>query len=221
MSIAKNLRAGGKMFLLSAIALGMALPAYAQSQGGFNSTTPSVTFSAEGTGVLTINKDTSAAFTGPVTFGGPITEGATTINKDGSMIVGSNNGTTPTLVVNGPIKPGSSNIVSGNSCTTEGALGYDLSNHEPVYCNDKGAWTLMGGGLTVTETVSATDRNVTSTNPHELCVQSSAAWWDGDHLYTVGFATIHDANGTWSTNDGTPGSDGGKAHFNMTLTCYN
>ncbi|MDE1900861.1 MAG: hypothetical protein KGI37_04345 [Alphaproteobacteria bacterium] len=147
MSIAKNLRAGGKMVLLSAIAVGMALPAYAQSQGGFNSTTDDVTFSASGVPIMGLHDGKGTTPFG-ATFSGPITEGATTINTDGSMVVGSNNGTTPTLVVNGPIQPGSSNIVVGNACSTEGTLAYDPSNHEPVYCSKSAVWTAMAGGAT-------------------------------------------------------------------------
>ncbi|PWT76010.1 MAG: hypothetical protein C5B46_01900 [Proteobacteria bacterium] len=50
------------------------------------------------------------------------------------------------LEVAGGIKPG--NVTTGASCSPEGALGYDISAHTPVYCSSTLTWQSIGGGRT-------------------------------------------------------------------------
>ncbi|MFA5040694.1 MAG: glycine-rich domain-containing protein [Bdellovibrionales bacterium] len=41
----------------------------------------------------------------------------------------------------GTIRPGSTGVTQGGSCSTEGAFAYDLTNHSPVFCNNQGVWS--------------------------------------------------------------------------------
>lgn len=46
------------------------------------------------------------------------------------------------LDVNGGMRGSdASSIKAGSTCSPEGMLGYDLTNHEPVYCSQSGQWT--------------------------------------------------------------------------------
>jgi hypothetical protein len=50
------------------------------------------------------------------------------------------------LDVNGGMRGSNSSIVIGSGCSPEGMLGYDLTNHTSVYCNDGGLWTQLATG---------------------------------------------------------------------------
>jgi len=40
-------------------------------------------------------------------------------------------------------------VLTGTACSPEGALAYDITNHNPVYCNQSNVWaTTLGGGIT-------------------------------------------------------------------------
>ena len=45
------------------------------------------------------------------------------------------------LDVNGGILGSNSSIVAGSGCSPEGMIGYDLTNHQPVYCSSTRTWT--------------------------------------------------------------------------------
>jgi hypothetical protein len=62
------------------------------------------------------------------------------------------------VALNGTIRPGSNGIQVGQSCATEGALGYDLISaaHQPCYCSTNRVWTAIGqiqGYQVITEVV--------------------------------------------------------------------
>jgi hypothetical protein len=48
---------------------------------------------------------------------------------------------TAQLDVNGGIRGSNSSIVAGSPCTPEGMIGYDLTDHQPVYCSQSSVWT--------------------------------------------------------------------------------
>lgn len=50
------------------------------------------------------------------------------------------------LDVVGGVRPGSSGILTGGTCSPEGTLGYDQSAHAPVFCNSSGKWASMSAG---------------------------------------------------------------------------
>ena len=68
-------------------------------------------------------------------------------NGDIYVSVGTTSAPEAPLDVNGGIRGNNSSVVVGSGCSPEGMLGYDLTNHEPVYCSSSGAWTAFVSGL--------------------------------------------------------------------------
>jgi hypothetical protein len=64
--------------------------------------------------------------------------------SSGNVGIGTNNPAVK-LDVNGGIRPGGA--ITGTSCNgnPEGTFAYDMAAHAPVYCNNTGVWTAMGG----------------------------------------------------------------------------
>ncbi len=86
-----------------------------------DSTTGTLPIGANGVVVMTVNVP-SGATSGTVTFSGPITEGSTTINTDGSTVIGSSTTPAPTssvLTVNGDVSVLGTATVGAN-CSTYG-----------------------------------------------------------------------------------------------------
>ncbi len=71
-------------------------------------------------------------------------------NEDIYVSVGTTSAPVAPLDVNGGMRGSNSSIVAGGACSPEGMLGYDLTHHEPVYCNSSGAWTANGSPHTYT-----------------------------------------------------------------------
>lgn len=49
------------------------------------------------------------------------------------------------LDVHGSVNLAASGASVGSTCSPEGAMAYDQSAHTPVYCNNSGVWTRIGG----------------------------------------------------------------------------
>jgi hypothetical protein len=56
-----------------------------------------------------------------------------------------------TFDVAGTIRPGSAGITTGQSCTAEGALAYDIGAHQVVYCDQSLHWATAFASGTCTE----------------------------------------------------------------------
>jgi hypothetical protein len=63
-------------------------------------------------------------------------DGVNPIKCNGALKLNGNNAS-----VTGSIAPGTT-FITGNTCTQEGALGYDITNHTPVYCDQTFHWAL-------------------------------------------------------------------------------
>ncbi|MDE1901685.1 MAG: hypothetical protein KGI37_08590 [Alphaproteobacteria bacterium] len=145
----------GSMLVLALAAVLGAAPAYAASAGGFNSTTDDVTFSANGSGIMALHDGKTPGTSFGVTFSGPITEGGSIFNTNGTLGVGTMSPKAE-LDVNGAVRASAANIVVNTACSPEGAMAYDESNHVPVYCSSGGLWTNTLPLITVLHTCNPT-----------------------------------------------------------------
>ncbi len=221
-------------------------PAFAASQG-INSSGPNLPIGAGGTTEITVNAPppgSPAGTPGTVNFAGPIVEGSTTINTDGSTTVGSNNGTQPALSVNGEVKVGN----TGASCSSsnEGELQYDSSNHVMDYCNgtkwvsvtliadeqvivDSTNPNAYGYGpestvtpLTNSDGSTGTQVSTISKQPHELCalgaVQFGTVLIDSSIAHNHACDVSENSDGTWTlvTLSQYSGDE-----VNCAMNCYN
>lgn len=67
------------------------------------------------------------------------------------LAIGTTSAAVAPLDVSGGMRASNtSTVVVNGACSPEGMLGYDLTNHEPVYCNQRGVWTASGGTPTIT-----------------------------------------------------------------------
>lgn len=51
------------------------------------------------------------------------------------------------LDVNGGMRGSNASIVTGQACSTEGMLAYDMTNHQPVYCNSSSVWSAFASNV--------------------------------------------------------------------------
>lgn len=94
-------------------------------------------------------------------------------------------GTTATAVapldVSGGMRGTSSGVVINGSCSPEGMLGYDLTNHEPTYCNQNHTWSSSAQ----IELISGTTPPPSA--PYVAnCMDATAAQHEGYALYWSG-----------------------------------
>ena len=64
-----------------------------------------------------------------------------TIQDNGNVGIGTTAPQAALEVVGGVRASDGAAITSGASCSPEGMSAYDLTNHQPVYCNQSGIWT--------------------------------------------------------------------------------
>lgn len=142
------------LFVLLFLSLG-SQGAYAQQVQGMNSTGPTLPIGAGGTVEITVNAPVAPAVTGTVNFSGPIVEGGTTINTNGSTTIGSN-GTSPALTASataltvvGSVNISNDSRTCASGATTDapaGTLRFNTIKSTIEICDGITNWHALGLG---------------------------------------------------------------------------
>ncbi len=121
-----------------------------------------------------------------------------------------------TLDVNGAIVAGRNGITAGGACSPEGAIAYDLGNHQPVYCTQSLQWaaTAGTGGVHVLASVrfsgtSCTTLNAICTIKQSYNVSSVTRISSSYEVYKIAFASaLKDPNYAFSVSTGVSVANG-------------